>query len=257
MKQIKASEIKPGMTIRWERLEVKTELTVREVSYFNTVLYRVHSPQGMPVFIPSDAEVTVLAEAQPEEPTEFGAKVVVGMQRFLRAPLHASDSTPWLSQLDARWRSWPTILAMGPVRVVPDQGWTVPDDTPEVPDRIEEWPEDDTALRPYKWMDEYGEIWRHGSNSHVEGWTSGYLFQNRPVYGPWDRVTDGTPEVPERIEEWPEDDSHLREQRWRDREGAVWSSRDGQWGYSFTMGWVGLVANQHPFDGPWDRVTGA
>lgn len=194
MKQIKASEIKPGMTIRWERLEVKTELTVREVSYFNTVLYRVHSPQGMPVFIPSDAEVTVLAEAQPEEPTEFGAKVVVGMQRFLRAPLHASDSTPWLSQLDARWRSWPTILAMGPVRVVPDQGWTVPDDTPEVPDRIEEW---------------------------------------------------------------PEDDSHLREQRWRDREGAVWSSRDGQWGYSFTMGWVGLVANQHPFDGPWDRVTGA
>lgn len=89
--------------------------------------------------------------------------------------------------------TWAEVCALGQVTVVPDQGWTVPAETPE---------------------------------------------------------------VPERIEEWPEDDAHLHEQRWRDRGGTVWSSRDGQWGYhSFTMGWVGLVAPyRYPFNGPWVRV---
>lgn len=30
---------------------------------------------------------------------------------------------------------------------------------PEVPGRIEEWPEDDTALRPYPWRDRDGDTW--------------------------------------------------------------------------------------------------
>lgn len=201
MKQIKASEIKPGMTIRWERLEVKTELTVREVSYFNTVLYRVHSPQGMPVFIPSDAEVTVLAEPQPEEPVTLCARIVVAGRRIYRWTEDPKEPWPWRGEalnVDPVLWSWGQLCGLGHVTVVDaDPSWTAPADrepTPEVPERIEEWPEDDTALRPYPWRDRDGGTWKWLTTaSEWECYDeSGYYLQSggRPFYGPWTRVTD-------------------------------------------------------------------
>ena len=193
MRQIEASEVKPGMTIQWDHTDMRVELPVKSVRHVSETVV-VKSPRGRTIGPSFDELVTVLSEPQPEEPTEFGAKVVVGMQRFLRAPLHASDSTPWLSQLDARWRSWPTILAMGPVTVIPNQGWTVPADTPEVPDRIEEWPEDDAALRKHKWRDWEGAVWssrdgQWGYHSFDLEWV-GLVATRYPFDGPWVRVTD-------------------------------------------------------------------
>ena len=37
------------------------------------------------------------------------------------------------------------------------------------------------------------------------------------------------PEVPDTIEEWPEDDTHLRGEFWKDRDGYVWGHGDGMW----------------------------
>lgn len=161
---IKASEVKPGMEIQWTHAGITTQCIP---SHVDTDSPRrgayLRTSRGAEVRIPDGVEVTVLSEpapAQPEEPTEFGARVVAGGRLFLRAPLYNGDSAPWLSDSGVgRWNNWPAILAMGPVTVIPDQGWTVPAEAHEVPERVEEWPEDDTALRKHKWRDRDGDTW--------------------------------------------------------------------------------------------------
>ena len=189
---IKPSEIQPGMTVHWEgRGFIHEGLVERTTAGVYPRATRVLSGQfGMD--IPEDAEVTVLTEAQPEEPTEFGAKVIMDGRRFLRVPLHSSDSTPWLSQLDGRWRGWDDLCEMGPVTVIPDQGWTAPE-TPVVPERVEEWPEDDEHLRACRWVDSDECEWRHVGNGEWRFVThSGDLSypHTRPWDGPWTRVSD-------------------------------------------------------------------
>ena len=134
--------------------------------------------------------VTVLSEpapAQPEEPTEFGARVVVKGRRFLRSPVLKADFQPWLEENEGVWSDWDELCSLGPVTVIPDQGWGVPgnaEPAPEVPDQIKEWPEDDTHLREYRWRDMYGGVW-----VYVDGvwrWnTHPYGDYKTPVGGPW------------------------------------------------------------------------
>lgn len=188
---IKASEVRPGMEVQFDLSGWDVKGTVGTMKVLPRSVW-IYTEKCRVMSLELDSPVTVLSEPQPEEPTAFGARVVVKGRRFLRSPVLKVDPQPWLEENEGAWRDWDDLCEMGPVTVVPDQGWTVPADTPEVPDRIEEW---------------------------------------------------------------PEDDAHLREQWWRDRKGSVWSSRDGQWGYlSFTRGWVGLVGHRYPFDGPWVRV---
>lgn len=193
MRQIKASEVKPGMTIRWEQDGAKIQLPVHsvEVGVVSVGLVALTKTQWC---LGAETPVTVLSEpapAQPEEPTALGARVVVGEHRFI---LVDNDLTPWLNMNTWMWYSWGELCNMGTVTVIDaDPCWLVPSDgepTPEVPERIEVWPEDDTALRKHKWQDEYGQIWQPGSNRHGDGWACGYLLRVRPLHGPWTRVTD-------------------------------------------------------------------
>ena len=75
---IKAREIKEGMTVQ---LQVGVDF-VREhrdwVTFFRD--------DGRSVGLDGDVEVEVLSEHQLEEPTKFGARVVVAGRRFLRSP---------------------------------------------------------------------------------------------------------------------------------------------------------------------------
>ena len=65
-------------------------------------------------------------------------------------------------------------------------------------------------------------------------------------------------EVPDRIEEWPEEDKHLRHHKWKDSAGVVWSFWNGKWGYQVYGGkWCQLVELIRPFRGPWTRVPHA
>lgn len=188
---IKASEVRPGMEVQLDLSGWDVKGTVATVDVRPHAVW-IYTEKCCAMSLDLDSPVTVLAEPQPEEPTEFGAKIVVDGRHFLRAQGDSADDAPWLQQGTNFWYPWEAVCEVGHVTVIPDQGWTVPADSPE---------------------------------------------------------------VPERIEEWPEDDAHLREQWWQDRKGAVWSSRDGQWGYhSFTRGWVGLVGYRYPFNGPWVRV---
>lgn len=136
MRQIKASEIQPGMTIRWDHTDMRVELPVKSVRHVSETVV-VKSPRGRTIGPSCDELVTVLAEPQPEGPQ-------------------------------------------------PEE--------PKVPERIEEWPEDDEALRPYPWRDCDGYIWTWlAAVSHWECYDEagcGMGLGRRPKYGPWTRVTD-------------------------------------------------------------------
>ena len=58
----------------------------------------------------------------------------------------------------------------------------------EVPERIEEWPEDDTALRKHKWRDRDGRVWLYADDGWQPG--NGWAIFGRPEFGPWERETD-------------------------------------------------------------------
>lgn len=196
---IKASEVKPGMTIRAEYLGVTKELTV---SYIDPVRdtggAEARTGLGGFVYLSGRKPVTVLSEpapTQPEEPTEFGARVVVDGRRFLRSPEDRVDSQPWLEENEGTWRDWEELTYLGPVTVIPDQGWAVPG-TPEVPDRIEEWPESDEHLRPYPWRDRDGDTWTWAKAQAT--WVcrdhrgDSQMARSRPSswHAPFTRVTD-------------------------------------------------------------------
>ena len=236
MRKIKASEVKPGMEVQWTHAGITRKCVgsvVESASPRHGVNLRTF--EGGAVHIPKDVEVTVLSEPHPEEPTELGVKARVYKGRFVRLREGLAGSKVWFEEgTGYRW-TWDDLCEMGPVTVVPDQGWTVPTDAPEVPERIEEWPEDDTALRKYRWRDSDGDTWtwvktedkwecRSRADTRLGSW-----------FGPFTRVTEEpTPEVPDRIEEWPEDDTALRAYKWRDTDGDAWYWHlvDGGWGYN-------------------------
>ena len=189
---IKASEVKPGMTIRWE-----TQMEIKSTTEFNGVGgVLISGDNRITEYLASDALVTVVSEPtppQPEEPTEFGAKVRVRDGRFVRLEeVEVRGALVWFEEgTGYRW-TWDDLCEMGPVTVVPDQGWTVPADTPEVPDRIEEWPEDDTALRKHRWKNDWGDTWTW-ITAYSEWECRNFLgeYQNslvRPSSGPWTRA---------------------------------------------------------------------
>lgn len=140
MKQIKASEVREGMEIEWSDRGWYHRGVVAAVTRNHPGGVWLQSSDGFEMSVEPDQVITVLSEPQPDEPTAFGARVVVNGLRFLRAPMCSGDSTTWLSDSGFKWHKWAEILAMGPVTVVPDQGWTVPDGseaTPEVHDATE------------------------------------------------------------------------------------------------------------------------
>lgn len=197
MRQIKPSEVKPGMTIRWE-----TEMKIKGATERNGVGgVLIWDDNQTTEYLDSDAQITVLSEPappQPEEPRWIAARAKVGDYRFFRVD---ESGQPWrkvdcMGHIFPYQYSWSEVCSLGPVTVILDLGWTVPDDTPEVPDvpdRIEEWPEDDTALRPYPWRDRGGYTWKWLAT--VSGWEcydelDDYVESGVPSYGPWTRVTD-------------------------------------------------------------------
>lgn len=196
MRQIKASEVQPGMTIRAEYLGVTHEFTVNSVgSASSTGGVEACTELGGSVYLAGRKPVTVLAEpapAQPEEPTAFGAKVVVAGERALRI---AQGS--WLTDGLERC-TWDDLCEMGPVTIIDaNPSWTAPADrepTPEVPDRIEEWPENDVPLRGDEWRDRHGRpwvySWTHGRWYNFSSSAISKLVTDAPKFGPWTRVTD-------------------------------------------------------------------
>ena len=158
---IKAKDILPGMTIRWSQGDISYQCTLVSVEHINDDQDAWgKTQQGKIVLIGGDEDVLVIKEPpQPDEPTGFGAKVRVLEGQFVRLDEPGFRFRLWYEMGTGRRLTWDELREMGPVTVVPDQGWEPPassESAPEVPERIEEWPEDDRALRPYPWRDSLG-----------------------------------------------------------------------------------------------------
>ena len=193
---IKVSEVRPGMEVQWTSLGITRRCTGEVVDAGSPRDgVNLRTSEGGAVHIPGDAEVTVLTEPQPEEPTAFGARVVADGMLFVRAD---DDANPWRHLRAAMWVNWRDVCALGEVTVIDaDPSWTLPAqvkvEVPAVPERIEEWPEDDEHLRAYKWTDLDGYTWQFFGD---EDWR----FERRPgslsyphthpCDGPWTRATD-------------------------------------------------------------------
>lgn len=205
MRQIKASEVKPGMTIRWEgRGFIHEGLVERTTAGVYPRATRVLSGQfGMD--IPEDAEVTVLAEPQPEEPVTLCARIVVAGRKIYRWTEDPKEPWPWRGEalnVDPVLWSWGQLSGLGPVTVVDAApSWTAPADrepTPEVPDRIEEWdtwedvPEGVVVTVPglfCHYRKNQGAI-EFSDPDDDPDWTEPGVRAMPRDYGPWTRVSD-------------------------------------------------------------------
>ena len=197
---IKASEVKPGMTIRWDSGGITYQCKVGGLfPSITSGLVSVEAAGGGYIPLSRTQPVTVLSEpapAQPEEPTEFGARVRVRDGRFVRLGDADLRRHLWHEEGTGYLWSWDDLCEMGPVTVIPDQGWTVPD-TLEVPERIDEWdtweevPEGVTVSNPelnYQYRKACGKI---ETISPISGGVWGETSLPLWTYpGPWERVTD-------------------------------------------------------------------
>lgn len=199
---IKVSEVRPGMEVQWTSLGITRRCTGEVVDAGSPRDgVNLRTSEGGAVHIPGDAEVTVLAEPQPEEPVTLCARIVVAGRRIYRWTEDPKEPWPWRGEalnVDPVLWSWGQLCGLGHVTVIPDQGWTVPDDTPEVPERIEEWdtwddvPEGVVVTVPglfCHYRKNQGAIEFSDPDDDPE-WTEPGVRAMPRGYGPWTRVTD-------------------------------------------------------------------
>ena len=204
MRQIKASEVKPGMEIEWTKDGVLHRLTPKQIVTFKSIAnlscpdghkvtgYNLCTEGGGVQWVNVDQEVTVLSEPQPDAPKAFGAAVETphwsdsdGCQKFIW------DGYGWSSECGNSY-TWDALTEFGTVKVANPDPFAKP--APEVPDRLEEWPEDDEHLRGYKWEDSVGAVWssqggKWGYRAPGGKWRQ-LVELTRPFRGPFTRVTD-------------------------------------------------------------------
>ena len=202
MRKITASEVKPGMTIRWWDSDGNSyQIKVDDVApSINPNFVILDGTDGSQIRLGEIPQITVLSEPappQPEEPTELGVKVIVDGRRAVHA--RPTLIKAWELEReggDTMPCTWSYLCSLGHVTVVPDQGWTVPD-TPEVPERIEEWdtwedvPEGVVVGNPelnYQYRKASGKI---EAISPISGGVWGETSLPLWTYpGPWERVSD-------------------------------------------------------------------
>lgn len=192
---IKAAEVKPGMNIRFDLEGWDVKGTVARMHRRPQGMW-LYTDQSFELSLDLDAPVTVLSEPQPAEPTAFGARVVAGDLRFVRG---RGPVWPWTESLNGELYDWGNVCDEGPVTVIDaDPSWAVPADTPEVPERIEEWdtwedvPEGVVVTAPglfCHYRKNQGAIEFSDPDDDPE-WTEPGVRAMPRGYGPWTRATD-------------------------------------------------------------------
>lgn len=149
-RKIKAQDVKPGMEIEWKRGGYYTRCVVglvqkEDLSYSAYSIRAVGSSAGWKIFSEGE-EVTVLKEAQPDEPTAFGACVEAGGVWFVRLDVRDfsdPDFQPWQSESLIQC-TWEDICAQGPVTIINADPFATPaqnDTDPRVWERWEDVPQ--------------------------------------------------------------------------------------------------------------------
>lgn len=114
-RQIKASEVREGMEIRWEEDGAVIRPPVFEVMTADCGRVSFVPESRTPWHVKRDQVVTVLREPQPDEPTAFGACVEVAGVKYVRVDEHGPA---WVSNADYEWNHWAGILDAGHVTVI-------------------------------------------------------------------------------------------------------------------------------------------
>lgn len=128
---------------------------------------------------------------QPDEPTEFGQCIrIEGDDEWRAVVVDPSDDDSPILGIDGSWLDWGLVLERaGDRQIIVSDPPRWPDETPVVPERIEvgEWPDDDTHLRAWKWIDVEGDPWWW--DAQVGLWRLEYELSDRgrPLCGPWTR----------------------------------------------------------------------
>lgn len=148
-RKIKASEVREGMEIEWKHGGYYTRCVVglvqrENLSYPAYSIRAVESSAGGKIFSEGE-EVTVLKEAQPEEPTAFGACVEVGGVKYVRIDSRSyavETYCPWMDEGDSGYYRWDQITNLGHVTVInPDPFANTGQRGPRVWDRWADVPE--------------------------------------------------------------------------------------------------------------------
>lgn len=128
---------------------------------------------------------------QPDEPKELGQCIRIEGDNDWRAVL-ADTAGRGFRVLSGKggygWRTWGQILGRaGDRQIIVSDPPRWPDETPEAPERIEvgEWPDDDTHLREWEWIDNDSCTWRW--DNERKRWVWGRQGHIRPIDGPWTR----------------------------------------------------------------------
>lgn len=125
---------------------------------------------------------------QPDEPTILGQCIrIEGDDEWLGMVADPQDESYAILDTDGDWWDWGLILSLAAGRqiIVSDPPrW--PDETPVVPERIEagEWPDDDTHLREWEWVDREGERWKWYVTTNKRAGCWRYLSDGLPYAGP-------------------------------------------------------------------------
>ena len=145
-RKIKAQDLKPGMKIEWTEYGWTHSGTVSEVQDPNrsSLFISFRAADELWMCVDKDLKVTVLKEAQPEEPTAFGAAVEVDGVKYVRVqPKHVKDHPdycPWISEYGVPVQ-WDYICTGGTVEVKPYPFANTEQREPRVWDRWADLPE--------------------------------------------------------------------------------------------------------------------
>jgi hypothetical protein len=130
---------------------------------------------------------------QPDEPTILGQCIWIKESRELLGVVADPEDMPPIRAVNGDWIGWEEVLSRaGGRQVIVSDPPRWPDETPEVPERIEvgEWPDDDEHLRGWEWIGhlDYRWCW-YAEETRRAGWawTPDAVRRLKPVLGPWTR----------------------------------------------------------------------
>lgn len=138
---------------------------------------------------------------QPDKPTTFGQCVrIEGDDDWRGIAVNPQEGSGLLWDTDGYWRIWDYVLRRaGDRQIIVSDPPRWPEETPEVPEHIErgEWPDDDTRLRAWEWIDRYGDgdgggdVWRWYEEDEYGPagwrWYEEDSTRTKPSCGPWTR----------------------------------------------------------------------
>lgn len=132
--------------------------------------------------------ITPPPPVQPDEPTVLGQCIRIEGDDEFRGVVADPGSISPIVNHEASWRTWEAVMRRaGDRQIIVSDPPRWPDETPEAPERIEvgEWPDDDTHLREWEWIDNDSCTWRW--DNERKRWVWGRQGHIRPIDGPWTR----------------------------------------------------------------------